>query len=309
MPALKDFFAVFVLFWPAAIGVSFLAFMTLGMILFLIGGAIVIFSIFLYGAYALLRDTGSLDWIFEKLFTLKQHVTDHVGGHIRKSFLIEGSEKVPKGPCLFVGHPHGLYALSWFIHFSLGITEWPSERPVLAVHSVFFKIPFVRELFLRHNCIEATEEKILETLKGGNSVVLLVGGIEELSLTEPGTVKLILKKRSGYARIAKKANVPLVPLLTIGENELFPASKHWLWNNIQMWVYKNFHVAIPLPTWKSFWSWMYLMYEPLGKPVQTYILESIQDNSKKSIKDIKEEYLSVLNNSIDKCKHNILIQG
>lgn len=294
MPDWKDFLAVFVLFWPAVASLSFLGFLCFVGLLFFISGALLIFCVFIYGAYALLRDSGSLDWLLETIVQLKESVTERVAGHVRQSFLISNESEIPKGPVLYVAHPHGLYGLSWFIHIALGITDWPSERPVLAVHSIFFKLPLIRELFQRHGCIEATEEAILETLKKGTSVVLLVGGIEELYHTDPYTIQLILKKRKGYARIAKKANVPLVPLLTVGESELFPVTDSWIWGFVQSFLYKTFHIALPLPRWSSLWSWGSLMYGPLNKPIQTYILPVIQDTSRKSQRDIREEYMNVL---------------
>jgi hypothetical protein len=283
-----------VLFWPAVLGLFLLGFCCIVFAVFLIGSTVLVFTIFLYGLYCILRDLGLLDWLFERMGTVSNYISDHVKKNVEESFVFEVCGKTVSEPALYLCHPHGLYGISWFIHFAGALSKWPLEsRPVLAVHSVFFHIPILRELFQKNRCIEATEEEIQQCLKEGKSVALLVGGIEELSLTQPGTMKLILKKRQGYARIALNSKVPLVPVISPSENELFPAITNPVWKWIQEKLYSSFRIALPLPSIDSLWSWITIAYKPFSTPLQTYILNPVYPDEK-SLEDIKSAYESTI---------------
>lgn len=281
------------LFWPACIVVFLIGFSCIVFALVLVGSTAVLVAVFAYGAYSILRDLGLLDSLFAKLGKLTHYLSDHVKDNVRKSFVFEnhGTTK-EEGPALFVCHPHGLYGLTWFIHFASGLSEWPFEkRPVLAVHSIFFQIPILRELFIHHTCIEAKEEEIKRCLKEGTSVALLVGGIEELLITQSETLNLILKKRKGFVRIAKEIGCPLIPLISPNENSLFSMLDNPVWNTIQSILHKTFKIVIPLPSLTNLSSWCMLAYKPFSTPLTTYILTPVNPKGK-SQEDIHSEYIN-----------------
>mmetsp|Transcript_35776 Transcript_35776/g.55036 ORF Transcript_35776/g.55036 Transcript_35776/m.55036 type:complete len:171 (+) Transcript_35776:218-730(+) len=53
------------------------------------------------------------------------------------------------------------------------------------------------------------------------SVVLVPGGAKEALYAKPGTMKLALRKRKGFVRIALESGCSLVPCLGFGENEIY----------------------------------------------------------------------------------------
>jgi hypothetical protein len=284
-----------ILFWPAVLVLFLLGFGFVVFAIVLVSSAATLFGIFLYGVYCILRDTGLLESLFTKLGNLTKYLGLHVQRNVRESFVFDEKAKIPEGPALFVCHPHGLYGLTWFIHFASGLSEWPgSKRPVLAVHSVFFSIPILRELFLSHNCIEASEHAIKKTLAKGESVALLVGGIEELLLTQADSLKLVLQKREGFVRIAKEMNIPLVPLVSPNENNLFTLLENSWIQWFQTVLYKKFHLAVIFPSFQNLRSWFNLSVQPFSKPVVTYVLKPVVPDGK-SLKDIKSEYIERLN--------------
>jgi 1-acyl-sn-glycerol-3-phosphate acyltransferase len=287
----RDLLAGSLLFWPFVVAVVLVGFFSLVGIVFFIGSTMLLFGIFLYGVYAVLNDTGLLDWLIQKISEFVKRSTEHLQSNLETSFVFEQIHPhTNKNPCIYLCHPHGLYGLTWFLHFSGRCTKWPlSERPVLAIHSIFFKLPIVRELMKAHCCIEASEEEIRKTLEGGTSVALLVGGIEELMLTQSDTIKIVLEKREGYARIAHALGVPIVQLVSVGENKLFPTLDSSVWSSIQTKLYKWFRISLPLPTISSLASWICITQNPFETPIKTYILEAIVDTSQKSIQDIRDE--------------------
>ena len=285
------------LFWPAVLFLFLLGFGFVVFALILVSSTAVLIGIFFYGVYCILRDIGFLDSVFAKIGNTTQYLSKHIQTNVQASFLFIQNEKQlvsVHASALYICHPHGLYGLTWFIHFASQLSEWPyHQRPVLAVHSVFFQIPILRELFIHHNCIEATEEQIQTALKKGQSVALLVGGVEELLLTQAGSLQLVIKKREGFVRIAKEMNVPLIPLVSPNENDLFTLmSGGWIqW--IQEILYKQFHLALPIPSLQNLRSWLQLTVQPFSKPVVTYVLEPVHPDGK-SLKDIKSEYMQRL---------------
>ena len=283
---MNDLVSVILLFWPL-LAMFTIIFVVIGFVLAIfVGGTLLFTGVVLYGLYSFLRDEGVFSWLYEKILMVRLQLTDHLRENIQKSFLIKGSMPLSlKTPVLYVCHPHGLYGFSWYIHFSACLSAWPllpQKRPKLAVHSSLFRIPFVRELMYLNNCIQATESEILETLKGGDSVALVLGGIEELHKTSGDGIKLIIKKRNGFLRIAEKAGVPLVPLITVGENELFPFLKSPMLDEVQNTLYSWFHIALPVPTWTSFKEWIKIVDRPLRTPLTTYILEPVTHATKKN---------------------------
>ncbi len=291
---LNSVLAGFLLFWPLCLLMFGIGFAIVAFAVVLVCGAATLFGIFLYGLYSLLRDLGLLSVVFQKLGNLKTYISERIQEHVRKSFQFSQLGSLDEKPKLFVCHPHGLYGLTWFIHFSAGLSDWPlKKRPVLAVHSFFFKIPLLRELFQHHNCIEATEAEIKRCLQEGTSVALLVGGIEELLLTQSGSLNLVLKKREGFLRIARDMKVPLVPLVSPAENDLFELlDLPWI-GSLSQFLYKHFHLAFPIPSFQSLRNWMRLTVNPFSKPVLTYILEPVGPDAS-SLEEHKSVYINQL---------------
>ena len=270
---IHDVVGALYLFWPVTI---------LGAILFFIAGilfAISVGSLLLLGmlmayyAYIYAKKQGFFTWLQAK----NKLVGEALARNVRETFILKGNQVSPEGPVMYVAHPHGLFSMAPFLHWAAQVTEWSSERPVrIAIHSIFFQIPFVREICEHFGAVEATEEEIRKVLESGESVAILTGGVQEISLTEPGKMILVLKKRRGFARLAKELRVPIVPVLTFGENELFPPITGFWTNWVQTYLRKIFGISIPVPTWTSLKNWFRLLKGPLPGKVETWIGEPVE---------------------------------
>lgn len=260
--------------------IAFFAF-TIGIVA-IFSGTLLILCFAAYGFYALLRDMGLLELCIQKFHSLWQHMSLDVEKNIQRSFFMKDLQKLPTTTSLFLCHPHGLIGYSWMLHFCYGIHPWPSTKPkpVVAIHSILFRIPIVRDVLEQFHCIEAKEDIIRSYLQQGTSVAIVTGGIEEMLYNGEKKVKLVLQKRKGYARIAKECKVPIVPLFTVGENELFPSESFWLWKGIQGLVYRWTGIHIPLPTWTSMKRWASILRKPLENPIETYVLGILNTHGK-----------------------------
>ena len=257
-----------------------------------IGGSLLIACLCIYGLYLFLRDSTTAKRYYADYLNIKDYIKESVNTNIKSSFHIKGSiDSLPEGPALYLCHPHGLLSITWFLHFCLRVTSWPSTKiPKVAISSIFFRFPIIKELAESNNAIPAGEEAIIEALQKGDSVAVLLGGVDELYHSlEDGPMKLVLEKRKGYARIARKTGVPLIPLITFGEERVFPSLKWGPWVSFQKMLYHWFHILIPLPTLQSILRWSTIVRKPLDEPIETHILEPILSKDV-SIKILRKRY-------------------
>lgn len=287
---IQDVIGSVYLLWPLMVIVLIVIFLAGFLLAVSLGGLFAIGFLTTYYLYVYLKKRGFFLSLYEWLQQKNKLVGKSLTTHIQETFVIKGHlNEVPNGPVLYVAHPHGLFSMAPFIHWAAGVTEWPAARKVhIAIHSVFFKIPFVREFCEHFEAIEATDEEIRRVLTSGESVALLTGGIREISATKPGQMKIHLKKRKGFARVAKEIGVPIVPVLTFGENELFPPVSGF-WNDwVQTYLKSWLGIAIPFPTWASFKNWFQLLQGPLSSKVVTWIGKPVATNEKTSIETIRK---------------------
>ena len=252
------------IFWPLVCLVIFGS-IVIGILFAISVGSVFLLSLVCgYYVYIWLQDQGVFS-ACKQMFTTQGLA---LKANIYQTFRIRG--EAPIGPVLYIAHPHGLFSMAPFFHWAMRTTEWPADRPVrVAMHSLFFKIPILRELVEFHGGIPATESAIRGCLERGESVALLTGGIQEQNQTRAQTMNLVLRKRKGFLRIARTLNIPIVPVLTFGENELFPPIELSVW--IQPFLKKWLGVAAPIPTWQSLVNWCSLLKKPLEPAVYTWI--------------------------------------
>ena len=116
-----------------------------------------------------------------------------------------------------------------------------------------FYLPLTRELLLLSGASAVTKnsfENILSNNEKGEVVIVVVGGAAESLETDANSIKLILKKRKGFVRMALKTGSSLVPVFSFGENKLFnqlsnssdtllrnvqESLKHWTSIGFPMW--------------------------------------------------------------------------
>ena len=267
---------LFYMIWPLTITCITFCFLGAFLATAVASGMIAALMVVAYYGYHWLRKHGYIQWALQELGMRVEHLHEN----LRATFLLRGHLKeIPTKPVLYIAHPHGLFFMAPFFHWAARVTDWPEglARVRPAVHSIFFKIPGVRELMEAHGAIEATEEEIERTLRSGDSVVLMPGGVQEIG-AEGLTV--VIRKRRGYLRIVRRVGCPIVPVLTFGEAELFRpmAGLDWFHRYCKAW----FGLAVPIPSLASFFRWFRLFKEPL-KPVETWIGPAISKPTQKKV--------------------------
>ncbi|KAF7548251.1 hypothetical protein G7046_g8744 [Stylonectria norvegica] len=166
----------------------------------------------------------------------------------------------PTRKYIFGYHPHGIISHGAWAAFgtnALGFAElFPGITNTLLTLDSNFRLPFNRDWILRMGLQSVSKESIWNILtKGGpngegqgRAVTIVVGGARESLEAQPGTLRLILKGRKGFVKMALRTGADLVPVIGFGENDLYDQlspKTHPRVHKLQMFVLKAFKFTIP----------------------------------------------------------------
>lgn len=83
----------------------------------------------------------------------------------------------------------------------------------------------------------------------GRAITIVIGGARESLDAQPNSMRLILKRRKGFIKLAIRTGADLVPVLAFGENDLYEqvrSDQHPLIHKLQMLVKQTMGFTIPL---------------------------------------------------------------
>lgn len=118
-------------------------------------------------------------------------------------------------------------------------------------------MPLYREYALKMGLASVSKESIMNILSRGGSngegmgraVTIVVGGARESLDAVPHSLRLVLRKRKGFVKLAIRTGADLVPVLAFGENELYDQvqpEQHPFIHKAQLVVKKVLGFTIPL---------------------------------------------------------------
>ena len=157
-------------------------------------------------------------------------------------------------------HPHGIISHGAWAAFTtnvLGFNEkFPGITNTLVTLESNFKIPIYRDWLLAVGLRSVSKESIWNTLTrggpdgqgAGRAVTIVIGGARESLEAEPRTLRLILKARKGFVKMALRTGADLVPVLAFGENALYDQLSprtHPMVHKFQMFCLKVFKFTLP----------------------------------------------------------------
>ncbi|KAL1983928.1 hypothetical protein VTN96DRAFT_9781 [Rasamsonia emersonii] len=167
----------------------------------------------------------------------------------------------PTRKYIFGYHPHGIISHGAFAAFAteaLGFSQlFPGITNTLLTLDSNFRIPFYREYAMAMGLASVSRESCENLLtKGGTdgkgmgrAITIVVGGARESLDAQPGSLRLVLKRRKGFVKLAIRTGADLVPVLGFGENELYEqvnSEQHPIIHKFQMLVKKTMGFTIPL---------------------------------------------------------------
>ena len=83
----------------------------------------------------------------------------------------------------------------------------------------------------------------------GRAITIVVGGARESLDARPFSLKLVLKRRKGFVKLAIRTGADLVPVLAFGENDIYEqldTNEHPYVHKAQMLVKKFMGFTVPL---------------------------------------------------------------
>lgn len=200
----------------------------------------------------------------------------------------------PNRKYIFGYHPHGIISHGAWVSFgtnALGFAEkFPGITNSLLTLDNNFRLPFYRDWILAHGLRSVSKESIWNILtKGGpnndgqgRAVTIVIGGARESLEAQPGTLRLILKGRKGFIKMALRTGADLVPVIAFGENDIYDQlspKTHPMVHRFQVFILKAFKFTVP-----GFHGRGVLNYDvglmPYRRPVNVVIGRPIEVNVK-----------------------------
>ncbi|MDQ3263407.1 MAG: acyltransferase family protein [Myxococcota bacterium] len=136
---------------------------------------------------------------------------------------VEGAPHVPKGPSLLVANHSGAIPIDGFILHQALQRERPDlqEARWLAEDQIFHA-PFLGTLYNRLGAIRASPENAVRLLDEGRPVITFPEGVH--GIRKPFQERYQLKRlgRGGFAKLAIRQQVPIIPVAIVGAEESMP---------------------------------------------------------------------------------------
>lgn len=158
----------------------------------------------------------------------------------------KGDSFIPKNS-LIVAHPHGILCCGMLIY------HFENKHTVMAVAPVLFYVPVFGWFARSWGLIPATDFMIRKALNEGHSVILYIGGVEELIATCER--KLYIQPRWGYLKIINDLKINVISVWVKGEYDTF-MSPPLPFLKLRQRLVKYVKVGIMFPWifgWNSIW--------------------------------------------------------
>lgn len=131
---------------------------------------------------------------------------------------VEGIERIPAGRALIVAN----HAFGWDAVFPMAAIHESTGRDVFVLgEHLWWKVPFLRRIASTVGTVDGSSENVDRLLADEALVVVLPGGLREAVKPAALRYRLLWGERYGFVRAAIRNRCPIVPLASIGADELF----------------------------------------------------------------------------------------
>jgi 1-acyl-sn-glycerol-3-phosphate acyltransferase len=190
----------------------------------------------------------------------------------------DGLEHVPRGPALFVANHNG-GILGPDIPCTLSVL-WDTLGPdaplyALAHDFAMRQLPVFGRQIQRGGAVRASPDNALRILGAGGSVLVYPGGDLDAYRHSQRRDEIVILPRTGFARVAQQAGVPIVPIVAHGAHRsaviLTEGKRLARRLGMPRWArLERFPIALALPWGLTPGPW--LPYLPLPFPVTLRVL-------------------------------------
>jgi 1-acyl-sn-glycerol-3-phosphate acyltransferase len=155
---------------------------------------------------------------------------------------VAGIENLPPGRALLVAN----HAFGWDVILPMAAIWRTTHRPVWALgEHAWWRFPFLRRLAAAVGTVDGTAENVDRLLGRDELVLVLPGGLREAVKPRELRYRLLWGKRYGFVRAAVRNQTPMVPLASIGADDLFDFVGN-AYRRGERWLRRS-GIPIPLP--------------------------------------------------------------
>jgi len=205
-----------------------------------------------------------------------------------------------QGPYIFCMHPHGVNAFgpqAVAPQISEVVAPGVNIRHA-GIRGVFY-IPVFRELAIAFNTIPVVEDLMINHLKQGVSLTIVVGGAAEALLCGyPDVLPIVLDNRKGFVRLAVKTGARLVPCINYGESQTFTQVFSQPLRDVQGRLMDWFGYSIPLLKPNHWFAPLFPKRKRLtmvvGKPLHAVELDEKDKEFENTVNRLHSEYVEAL---------------
>ena len=135
---------------------------------------------------------------------------------------ITGWEHLPENQALYVGNHNGLLTFEVVMVFYAWWKRYGTSRRVLGLaHGLILSSPFFSAILPKIGAIPASPELAMEAFENDYSLLVYPGGEKECFRPYKERKQVNFYQRKGFIRLALKAKVPIVPIVSIGAHESY----------------------------------------------------------------------------------------
>lgn len=204
----------------------------------------------------------------DKLHQADPHFVDKISPFfylLEKYFRYEvrGIHNIPKKKALVVMN-HGIIPYHGFL-LAKKMVDVLRIYPRGLGAAFLFRIPGVREFFVKGGAVNANPRNAEALLKEGNVVMLAPGGIYEALIAKSGLKRIPWERRKGFIRIAIKTKAPIVPTYCNGINASYFNSYFLLKPRIK--ILESTRFSFPFFFGLGFFPLPVKLIHKIGKPI------------------------------------------
>lgn len=138
---------------------------------------------------------------------------------------LHGEENLPRNTgALLVGNHAYLGVDS--VALSAVLLAQTNTLPRFLADRNLFRVPGLRSLLTTLGAISGNPDDAIEMLKAGELVAVYPGGVDDSFKLSSEAYQLKWHGRAGFARVAMRAGVPIVPIAATGVDELYRIDRH-----------------------------------------------------------------------------------
>lgn len=151
---------------------------------------------------------------------------------------VEGLENLPKGRAILVTN----HAFGFDSGFLMARIQALTGRRVWALgEHAWWHVPGLRRLAAAANTVDGTPENADKILRADELLLVLPGGLRESMKPRELRYRLLWGKRYGFVRAALRNEAPLVPIASIGAEDIFDLVGNAFARS------RKLHLPFPLP--------------------------------------------------------------